>query len=115
MNKVKLGQKVGKEFKFESSRRMSLHLHITVVKLLPKTLIAMRNREFTDFVPKLFKTRINSNFSDPFCVCLGISTEKQHRIRSNSKLDLIKGRFKRCLTIRNPSSLGLHVCHLRVS
>ena len=58
MNKIKLGQRVGKEFKFESSRRVSLHLHITVVKLLPKTLIAMRHREFTDFVPKLLKTRI---------------------------------------------------------
>ena len=98
---------------FELSRRVSLHLHFIVVKLLPKTLITMRRREFTGFVPKLFKTRINSNFSVPLLGLPWHFNEETTPNKSNSKLDLIKGRFKRCLTIDYPSSM--HVWHARVS
>ena len=50
-----LGQKVWKAFKFESSRRVIIvHLHIAVVKVLRKTLIAMWQ---TLSRSKLFSTR----------------------------------------------------------
>ena len=49
-----LGQKVWKAFKFESSRRVIIvHLHIAVVKVLRKTLIAMWQTSRS----KLFSTR----------------------------------------------------------
>ena len=63
-----LGQKVWKEFKFVSSRRViTVHLAITVVKILPKILISMWHRRCAENI-------LDKNSAVPLhcCDCLGI-------------------------------------------